>query len=89
MIGVLTGIAWNLKILIAFTSDSFPIFGRRRKPYLCLGVTIQALAWLGLGLLEPSIGGATGLLCTATLGQVMVSWTTSDSPSVRIPFTVP
>ena len=35
--GVITSIPWSFKFLFGMINDCFPIFGRRRKPYMCIG----------------------------------------------------
>jgi len=39
---------WAFKVFIGMTSDCFPIFGLRRKPYIILGWIIASLALLAL-----------------------------------------
>jgi len=38
--------AWSLKVLFALVSDSCPIFGLRRKPYMAIGWSIAAMGLL-------------------------------------------
>ena len=45
------GIPWSLKPLFGLVSDFFPIWGRRRKPYLIVSTAITGLAFLGLATL--------------------------------------
>jgi MFS family permease len=45
------GIPWSLKPLFGLVSDFFPIFGRRRKPYLLVSTAGTCLAFLGLAVL--------------------------------------
>ncbi|KAL1519709.1 hypothetical protein AB1Y20_023219 [Prymnesium parvum] len=72
--GVIGALPWNLKLLVAFTSDVAPICGRRRVPYLVLGLLLQGASWLLLCLLGASIGFRCLALqqFVATLGQVIV-----------------
>ena len=35
--GVITSIPWSFKFLFGMINDCFPIFGLRRKPYMCIG----------------------------------------------------
>ena len=35
--GVITSIPWSFKFLFGMINDCFPILGRRRKPYMCIG----------------------------------------------------
>ena len=44
--------AWSFKILFALISDSFPIFGCRRKPYMAFG---WVLASICLGVIAASM----------------------------------
>ena len=37
--GVITSIPWSFKFLFGMINDCFPILGRRRKPYMCIGWT--------------------------------------------------
>ncbi|CDW88633.1 UNKNOWN [Stylonychia lemnae] len=41
---------WILKPIFGFISDSYPIFGSRRKSYLILFSALQAVFWIILGL---------------------------------------
>lgn len=43
-IGVVLTFPWAFKFLIGMITDCFPIFGMRRKPYICLGWTIACIA---------------------------------------------
>ena len=43
-----TLIAWVIKPLWGFISDSFPLFGTRRKSYLMLSSLLAAASWLAL-----------------------------------------
>lgn len=45
------GIPWSLKPLFGLVSDFFPVFGRRRKPYLLLSTAGTCLAFLALAML--------------------------------------
>ena len=42
--GVVGSLPWDFKIFVAFFSDWFPICGRRRIPYLCAALVVQAVA---------------------------------------------
>ena len=39
---------WNFKMVAAFLSDTVPILGRRRVPYLAIGLCLQLAAYLVL-----------------------------------------
>lgn len=43
--GGLASIPWCLKPIYGFISDSFPIFGYRRKPYIMIGCWLTTLAY--------------------------------------------
>ena len=49
--GVVCSLPWNLKILVAFTSDVLPLLGFRRLSYLLVGLALQGGGWVALGLL--------------------------------------
>jgi MFS family permease len=44
------GIPWSLKLLFGLVSDFFPVFGRRRRPYLVLSTSGAALLFVGISL---------------------------------------
>ncbi|MFQ3614294.1 MAG: folate/biopterin family MFS transporter, partial [Cyanobacteriota bacterium] len=61
-VAALTGIAvipWTLKPLYGLLSDTLPIVGYRRKPYLVLSGLLGCGAWLGMALWAPTAGLAT------------------------------
>ena len=71
--GVVCSLPWNLKIFVAFLSDVVPIFGRRRVPYLFVGLALQAAAWTLLGFAGKTVSFpmlALQQFC-ATMGQVL------------------
>ena len=41
-----TAIPWCLKPLYGFISDSYPLFGLRRRPYMILGAYISCVSWI-------------------------------------------
>jgi hypothetical protein len=49
ILDVIVQIPWSLKLIYAFVSDTFPINGQRRKPYLFMGIISCALSWMMLG----------------------------------------
>ena len=59
---VVSVLPWNLKFFAAFVSDTFPICGRRRLPYMVAGLCGQALFWTLLATLPPSEGLVAGLV---------------------------
>ncbi len=78
-VAALTGIAiipWTLKPLYGLLSDTLPIAGYRRRPYLLLSGFLGCGAWLGMALWAPTAGLATmwvvlGSLAVA-VGDVIV-----------------
>jgi hypothetical protein len=73
ILDVIVQIPWSLKLFYAFASDTLPINGQRRKPYMFIGVTCCTLAWMLLGVIHPSPN--TSLTCVlmflATFGLLM------------------
>lgn len=59
---VVSVLPWNLKFLAAFTSDTFPVCGRRRLPYMVLGLCGQAACWSLLSTLPGSEALTAGLV---------------------------
>ena len=49
VLDVIVQIPWSLKLLYAFFSDSCPIRGQRRKPYLFVGMFTCSVSWVLLG----------------------------------------
>lgn len=50
----IVSIPWFLKILYGAISDTFPIFGLRRKPYLVICAILSSLGWFLLSILPPA-----------------------------------
>ena len=63
----------TVKLLYAFVSDTYPLCGRKRKPYLCIGIVSCCLSWCLLGSIRPP--PTTTLTCVlmffATFGLLM------------------
>ncbi|KAF4742500.1 hypothetical protein FOZ63_029208, partial [Perkinsus olseni] len=76
-------IPWLLKPLLAFTSDSIPIFGYRRKPYLIgsAGVHVLSLGLLSLCHAPHSI--VLPLLCLS-LRSTVRAWTAAISQAILV-----
>ena len=75
LFGVLLSVPWQFKLGMAFLTDSVPIGGRRRIPYLLVCLSVQAVVNLCIGLLvgpDLSVGVLAGLLFASTVSQVMV-----------------
>ena len=56
IIGVAAVLPWDFKILAAFLSDWLPVYGKRRLPYLVLGIFVQIIEKALLGTLAPTVG---------------------------------
>ena len=75
LFGVLLSVPWQFKLGMAFLTDSVPIGGRRRIPYLLVCLSVQAVVNLCIGLLvgpDLSVGVLAGLLFASTVSQVMI-----------------
>ncbi|MEN9220877.1 MAG: hypothetical protein Q6M04_00410, partial [Thermostichus sp. BF3_bins_97] len=78
-VAALTGLAmipWTLKPLYGLLSDTVPVAGYRRRPYLLFSGFLGCGAWLGMALWAPTAGWATlwvvlGSLAVA-VGDVIV-----------------
>lgn len=70
-LGVFIGLAWSLKLPVAFLSDTKPICGLRRKPYLYGGIALYAASYAVLAACRPSIPVIAMCLFFAALGQMM------------------
>ena len=73
--------AWNIKPIAGMLSDSFPLFGTRRRHYMLLGAGLAAACWVLLGivpktywsLLLAAIGAnAFMVLASTVMGGLMV-----------------
>ncbi|YAI82763.1 MAG: folate/biopterin family MFS transporter [cyanobacterium endosymbiont of Rhopalodia sterrenbergii] len=77
----LTGIAalpWVIKSVFGFISDSLPIFGYRRRPYLILSGLLGSVAWIMLGTIVDDPWSATVNLLLISL-SVAISDVIVDS----------
>ena len=75
LFGVLLSVPWQFKLGMAFLTDSVPIGGRRRIPYLLICLSMQAVVNLCIGLLvgpDLSVGMLAALLFASTVAQVMI-----------------
>jgi folate/biopterin transporter len=66
----LVGIAmlpWTVKPLYGMISDSFPIGGYRRRPYLVLSSLLGSIAWLGMAMVVETPLAATIAIALASL----------------------
>ncbi|KAK3286056.1 hypothetical protein CYMTET_6364 [Cymbomonas tetramitiformis] len=83
--GVLTGLStipWLIKPLYGFLSDSVPILGYRRRPYLFMSGIVNLCAWTALATVV-STPVATGICITASSLCVAVSDVVVDSLVVQ------
>ena len=73
VLNIIAQIPWQLKLFYAFLSDTVPIGGRRRKPYMIIGVILFTIAWITLGLIRPApkVGTTAFLLFAGTFGMIM------------------
>ncbi|XHU96582.1 MAG: folate/biopterin family MFS transporter [cyanobacterium endosymbiont of Rhopalodia gibba] len=77
----LTGIAalpWVIKPIFGFMSDSLPIFGYRRRPYLILSGLLGSIVWIMLGTIVDALWSATVSLLLISL-SVAISDVIVDS----------
>src|SRR5437867_728387 len=67
--GTIILLPWVIKPLYGMISDSFPLFGTRRKSYFLLTSALATLAGIALGLVgEPTYSKLAGLLLIMGLG---------------------
>jgi folate/biopterin transporter len=70
----LTMLPWVIKPLYGFTSDSFPIFGYRRRPYLFIFGALGAMFWLIMAVaVGNNLEGAIFCLIGASLSVAFVN----------------
>lgn len=77
IIGIGT-LPWMIKPLYGFISDSLPLFGYHRKPYLVLSGIIGCAAWVCLGTVVHTSSTATIMIVLASL-SVAISDVIVDS----------
>lgn len=66
--GGVIGIPWCLKPLFGFISDSFPILGYRRKPYIILGCWVSSISYWALPWHVNDIDAIMFLMMLTSLG---------------------
>jgi folate/biopterin transporter len=77
----LTGVAalpWVIKPILGFISDSLPIFGYHRRPYLILSGLLGSIVWIMLGTVVDDLWSATVSLLLISL-SVAISDVIVDS----------
>ena len=72
VLGVWGGLPWNFKIFAAFLSDTVPLCGRRRVPYLGASLMLQLIAYCVLANGVDSVGALGALDFTQACGMVGV-----------------
>ena len=77
IIGIGT-LPWMIKPLYGFISDSFPLFGYHRKPYLVLSGLLGCTAWVCLGTVVHTSSTATMMIVLSSL-SVAISDVIVDS----------
>lgn len=67
-IGGIASIPWVIKPLYGFISDTFPIFGYRRKPYLFLFGLMVSISWLLMSFYVSCVSQAiiVALICSTS-----------------------
>ena len=73
ILGVVMLLPWQFKVVYGFVSDSLPIFGQHRKPYMLFGLCVFTLCWISFGTTaasHPSIGPTCMFLFMGTFGLI-------------------
>jgi MFS family permease len=72
-IGILQTLPWSLKLLFGFLSDSCPIRGMHRKPYLTIGALVYSFAYMGYAWYgKDDVVVLAGCIFLATLGLIQM-----------------
>ena len=69
-IGGITSLPWLIKPLYGFLSDTFPIYGYKRRSYLIISGIIGCLSWLSLGTF---IDSTLSTVIAITIGSASVA----------------
>ena len=69
----LTYIPWFLKVFYGFISDSFPIMGYRRKPYLLLMTLMTILSLIGLAVIELNVYLFVGIIVVYQISSAFIN----------------
>eukprot|EP01054_Gregarina_sp_Poly1_P001416 Gregarina_sp_Poly_1__1415@NODE_1351_length_4314_cov_50_333176_g1_i1_p4_GENE_NODE_1351_length_4314_cov_50_333176_g1_i1NODE_1351_length_4314_cov_50_333176_g1_i1_p4_ORF_typecomplete_len144_score8_17BT1/PF03092_16/3_4e20PUCC/PF03209_15/1_1e05MFS_2/PF13347_6/0_013MFS_1/PF07690_16/0_025DUF2070/PF09843_9/0_74ABC2_membrane_3/PF12698_7/0_11ABC2_membrane_3/PF12698_7/6_7e02_NODE_1351_length_4314_cov_50_333176_g1_i125793010 len=70
---VLPSLPWFLKPFLAFLSDTTPIFGMRRKPYLIVFSLVETIGYLLLAEYPDNVWTVSAGLVTIALGAAFCS----------------
>lgn len=73
VIFILPSVPWFFKPCLAFVSDTCPIFGMRRKPYLIIFSLVQTVGYLMLAFAGTSAVRVEMALLTIALGAAVCS----------------
>jgi MFS family permease len=72
-IAILQTLPWSLKLVFGFLSDSCPIYGMQRKPYLTIGALLYSFAFITYGMCGINSTPFLALcIFVGTLGLIMV-----------------
>ncbi len=71
-----TGIAWYLKPFAGIVTDTFPLFGTRRRSYLLVGAALATVGWLALMATPHTINGLLVLIASINAFMVLASTVT-------------
>ena len=74
----ITVIPWMIKPIYGFISDSFPLFGYRRRPYIIASGILGFISWLALALIVDDVWGAAIAILMTSL-SVAISDVIVDS----------
>lgn len=66
------GILWSIKPLYGLITDFFPIFGRRRKPYILIFSALATLAWGIIAFYPPTYNLVLACMFVQSLGIAFV-----------------
>ena len=69
----LTYTPWFLKVFYGFISDSFPIMGYRRKPYLLLMTLMTILSLIGLAVIELNVYLFVGIIVGYQISSAFIN----------------
>lgn len=73
IIFILQTFPWALKIFFGFISDSFPILGMHRIPYLVLGACFYSLSFISYGVIrQDNIVLLSGCIFLGTSGLILM-----------------
>ena len=68
-IGILQTLPWSLKLVFGFLSDTVPIFGLHRKPYLAIGAMLYSFAYMTYSVMGwHNVVFLSGCVFMATIG---------------------